>query len=328
MKVLLTGAFGNIGQSALHELLHRGHSVRCFDIKSRANEKAARRFKGQVEIVWGDLRHPQDIAAAVYDQDVVIHLAFIIPKLSATGLESEKCPGLARAVNVDGTRNLLNTMKALRRPPKLIFSSSVAVYGRTQDQPPPRTVADPVQPIEHYAQHKIICEQMIRASGLEWLILRLGATLPLRLIMDPGMFDVPLSDRIEFVHRRDVALAISNAVSSEAVWGKTLLIGGGASCQFNYRQLVQQILEAMGVGMLPEGAFASTPFHTDWLDTSESQKLLQYQRRNLDDYIQEMTALLGYRRHLIRLFRPIVRYWLLSKSEHLRDSRSAKARVQ
>jgi nucleoside-diphosphate-sugar epimerase len=290
--------------------------VRCFDLKTKANKKAAQRFKGQVEVVWGDLRHPKDIAAAVRDQEVVVHLAFIIPKLSATGVESEDRPDWAREINVGGTQNLLDALKALPKPSKIIFASSYHVYGRTQDQPPPRTVSDPVQPVEHYSHHKIECERMVKASGLEWAIIRLSAALPLAIKMDPGMFDVPLDNRIEFVHTRDVGLAIANAVSSQDIWGKTLLIGGGSRCQYYYREIAQQVLDAMGVGMLPKEAFGLTPFPTDWVDTTESQKLLNYQRRDLGDYIQEMRALLRYRRHVIRLFRPVVRHWLLKKSPY------------
>ena len=43
MKVLLTGAFGNVGQSALEALLAEGHTVRCFDLPNRANLRTARR---------------------------------------------------------------------------------------------------------------------------------------------------------------------------------------------------------------------------------------------------------------------------------------------
>jgi nucleoside-diphosphate-sugar epimerase len=157
---------------------------------------------------------------------------------------------------------------------------------------------------------------MLKASGLEWAIIRLSAALPLAIKMDPGMFDVPLDNRIEFVHTRDVGLAIANAVSSQDIWGKLLLIGGGYRCQYHYREIAQRVLDAMGVGMLPIEAFSSTPFPTDWVDTTESQRLLKYQRRDLGDYIQEMRALLGYRRHVIQLFRPIVRRWLLRKSSY------------
>jgi UDP-glucose 4-epimerase len=316
MKVLLTGAFGNIGTSTLEELIGQGHTVRCFDLKTRANVKAAHRFEGQIEVMWGDLRRPQDVAAAVRDQDVVVHLAFIIPKLSATGAESEDRPDWAREINVGGTRNLVEAIKALPRPPKLIFTSTYHVYGRTQDRPPPRTVSDPVEPIEHYAHHKVECEQMIRSSGLEWAILRLSAALPFAMRLDPGMFDVPLDNRMEFVHTRDVGLAIANAVSSQAIWGKILLIGGGSRCQYYYREIARRVLDAVGVGMLSPEAFGSTPFCTDWVDTTESQRLLNYQRHDLEDYVQEMSALMGPRRLLIRLFRPIVRHWLVRQSPY------------
>ena len=79
MRILLTGAFGNVGSNTLATLLERGHQVRCFDVPTKANKRVARRFKQRVEIAWGDLRDPEQVAAAVVDQDVAIHLAFVIP---------------------------------------------------------------------------------------------------------------------------------------------------------------------------------------------------------------------------------------------------------
>lgn len=62
MKVLLTGAFGNVGISALEELVKRGHTVRCFDLKTKANERKARRFGGQIEVMWGDLHRLEGVS--------------------------------------------------------------------------------------------------------------------------------------------------------------------------------------------------------------------------------------------------------------------------
>jgi len=45
MKVLLTGAFGNIGLSAIEELVRQGDKVRCFDLKNKRNEKIFKRLK-------------------------------------------------------------------------------------------------------------------------------------------------------------------------------------------------------------------------------------------------------------------------------------------
>ncbi len=314
MKVLVTGAFGNIGRSAVGVLLERGHYVRCFDVPSKPNRRAARRLPPNAEAFWGDLRSLSSLEQAVEGMDVVVHLAFVIPTLSATGKGTEDNPAWARDINVGGTANLILAMQAQSPPPRLIFSSSMHIYGKTQNLTPPRKVTDPPNPIEHYARHKVECEQMIRQSGLTWVIFRLAASLPVRLILDPAMFDVPLDNRIEFVHRRDVGEAIANALETEEAWGHTWHIGGGPECQLYQRQLVEQVLEAVGIGMLPEEAFTDEPYPTDWLDTSESQRVLRFQRRTLADYVQELTGRLGFRRELIRILRPIIRLWVLSKS--------------
>ncbi len=316
MNVLVTGAFGNIGTSTVHALLAKGHRVRCFDVRTPANLRAARQLGSRVDLAWGDLRCPEDLEAAVRNQEVVIHLAFIVPKLSATGFESEDHPAWAEEVNVGGTRNLLGAMQRQPLPPRIVFASSYHIYGRTQHQPPPRTSVDPVQPIEHYACHKVACETMVRESGLKWAILRLAASLPLAMRMDPGMFDVPLDNRMEYVHTRDAGLAFARAATSSEVWGKVLLIGGGPRCQYLYRDIMTRVLDAMGVGALPEEAFASVPFPTDWLDTVESERLLCYQQRTLDDYVCDMRVRLGWRVALVRAFRPVVRFFLLQQSPY------------
>jgi nucleoside-diphosphate-sugar epimerase len=244
--------------------------------------------------------------------DAVVHLAFVIPNLSATGVSSESEPEWAHTINVGGTKHLLQAMREQDTQLKLLFSSSLHIYGKTQHIAPPREVSDPPDPIEHYAKHKVECEQLIRQSGLKWTILRLGASLPVRLVLDPGMFEVPLENRIEFVHNKDVSTAIANALESDEVWGKIWHIGGGETCQLYQRELVQAILDEVGVGMLPDSAFSDEPYPTDWLDTTESQRLLQFQQRTLKDYLVDLRGRLGFRRVIIRVFRPLIRSWILS----------------
>ena len=43
----------------------------------------------------------------------------------------------------------------------------------------------------------------------------------------------------------------------------------------------------MGIGRLPEEAFSEEPFHCGYMDTTESQRILQYQRYTYEDYVQE-----------------------------------------
>ena len=312
MKVLLTGPFGNIGTSAIPELLEQGHTVRTFDIPTTENRSASRKYRDRIETVRGDIRVPEDVIEAVRDREIVIHLAAIIPP------KSDADPDLAQAVNVGGTTNVIRALEQAASGARLIHASSLALFGKTQDRPPPRTVDDPIVPTDPYTHHKAECETRIRASGLTWAILRFGAVLSVNALsqIDPIMFEVPLGDRIEFVHTRDVGLALANAVSSTEIWGKTLLIGGGPRCQLYQREIIQRSCESLGIGMLPDSAFTTTPYHTDWLDTAESQRLLRYQRLTLDDYVRDVVARVGSRRVFIKLLRPLVRRRLLALSPY------------
>ncbi len=314
MNILLTGAFGNVGTSTLKELRQREHTVRCFDLDTRTNRKIAHNYQHWAEIVWGDIRRAEDVRAAVAGQDVVIHLAAIIPP------RSDADPELARAVNVGGIQNIIAALQAMPAPARLIHISTYALYGRTQHLAPPRTVDDPIQTTDPYTEQKAEAEALVQASGLQWAILRLAAALPMNILgnVDPLAFELPLSDRIEFIHTHDAGLAMANAAEADEIFGKILLIGGGPNCQLYQRELLSRSLEAMGLDMLPEEAFTAVPYHTDWLDTAESQRLLHYQRYTYDDYIEQVAATLGYRRLLIRLFRPLIRRWILSQSPYYR----------
>ncbi len=318
MNILLTGAFGNVGRFTLQELLKKGCNVRVFELKTPANEKIYKKFKSDIEIIWGDITNKNDVEEAVSNQDVVIHLAFVIPSLT------EEKPNLTWDINVEGTRNLLNAMRALPSRPKIVFASSVSVFGKTNHLEAPRTLLDPVMPTDNYSHHKVACEQLIKISGLDWVILRLGAVLSVSLCeIDPLLFRVPPDSRIELIHAHDAGIAFANSVAAESVLFKTLLIGGGKSCQIYQREFISSVLELIGIGMLPDKAFSSEPYYLDWMDTSESQKLLNYQHRGLDDFLNDIKNHLGFKRNLTRMFRPFIRYWLLNKSPYFNKTKSA-----
>ena len=318
MKVLLTGAFGNFGTTTLHSLLEQGHEVRCFDIQTNANQKTAAKFDNKIETIWGDVRRPEDLALAVQDRDAVIHLAFIVDML-----RSENQPEWAWEINVGGTTNLLDAIKATSDPSKIIFASSTSVFGHTQHLDPPRTLSDPVQPTSIYTHHKVECEELIKKSGLDWSILRIAFAPPEAAgKFDPVLFDLELDSRLEYVHPRDVGLAVTNAVSSTEISGKTLLVGGGPNCQVYYRDFIRQLTDALGIQPLPGDAFALPPSSPlDWVDSTESQRLLNYQKHSFEDYIKEIPASMGPTRYLVRLLGPLIRRSMLSQSPYLRQNK-------
>jgi nucleoside-diphosphate-sugar epimerase len=309
MRVLLTGPFGNIGSHTTAELIRQGHQVRTFDLRTPRNEKTSRRLNHQHEVHWGDLRDAAAVNAAVQDQDAVVHLAAVIPPATNEQLD------VAEQVNVGGTQNLIEAAKVQAKPPKFLFASSFDVYGHTADQPPPRRASDPVQATDAYSAHKITCEGLIKQSGLEHVIARFSDVPDIKE-PHPIMFDIPLDQRFEIIHGDDIALAIANTLKTSEVWGKTILIGGGPRCQIRYRDYLFGMLDAIGIGPLPEEAFGQPCYCTDWLDTEYSQRLLQYQRHSADEIIQDIAREVGWRRYLAWLSRPIVRRNILKMSPY------------
>jgi nucleoside-diphosphate-sugar epimerase len=316
MKVLLTGAFGNVGRSTLDALIARGHSVRIFDVDSPHNRKSAHSYEDHpsVEITWGDLRRSEDILhACSQDIDVVIHVAAIIPPLADKNLR------LAETVNVGGTENLLKAIKSLKNPPRLMYTSSIAVYG-DRVKNPYITVTDPVNPNDDdfYAQTKLSAERLIQEAGIEWAIFRLTYIVsPERLQMDPLMFHMPLRTSIEICHTKDVGVALANAVTCEEIWGHIFHIAGGEKCRTTYEDYIGVMMDIFGLGsdILPPEAFSTGKFHCGYMDTTRSQALLHYQEHTLDDYYQEVKKKVSSWSWITRFFKWAIREYLLNKSE-------------
>jgi nucleoside-diphosphate-sugar epimerase len=324
MKVLLTGALGNIGLYTLDALLEEGHDVVAFDLESPRGRKVASRLGGRVRFAWGDITDPACVCAALEGVDAVVHLAGIIPP------HVERAPDLARRVNVDGTHSLIAQMEAAPTARRLVFASSQGIFGDVQDREPPLRVDTPVSPTDEYGRHKVACEEAIRQSRLEWSILRLAAVMPTRMAGYAYdyriMFEFSPDARFEFIHPADAGTAFARAVACEEVIGKVLNIAGGEKCRTTHRAFCNEMMSAIGIGALPAEAFVRTEvqrFYGDWLDTEESQRLLQYQKRGLGEQTADMRKDLGAIVPLIRLLRPVATWYVTRSSPYLKKNRRA-----
>jgi nucleoside-diphosphate-sugar epimerase len=320
MKVLLTGALGNIGLSALEALLGEGHDVVAFDLESRRAHKLACGFDGRAHFVWGDITRPDSFRHTLEGVDAVIHLAAIIPP------NTDRAPDLARRVNLDATRGLIAQMEASPTAKRLIFASSVGIFGDIQDREPPLRIDTPVSPTDEYGRHKVACEQAIRQSRLRWSILRLAAVTPIHLqAQDPSiMFEFSPEARFEFLHPADAGTAFARAVACEASIGKTLYIAGGPDCRMTYYDFTNALMSSIGIGPIPSDAFVRTKpprFFGDWVDTNESQRLLQYQERGLNEQLDDMKKDFGMLVPFIRFARPLARWFVTRSSAHLKENR-------
>ena len=273
-------------------------------------------------VVWGDITDPASIRAALEGVDAVVHLAGIMPP------RVDRAPDLARRINVDGTRILIEQMESSGTANRLVFASSQGVFGDVQDREPPLRADTPVSPTDDYGRHKVACERAIQQSRLQWSILRLAAVMPIRMsghAQDSGiMFEFSPDARFEFLHPADAGTAFARAVACEEAIGKILNIGGGEKCRMTYCAFCNDMMGAIGIGPIPAEAFVRTEvprFFGDWLDTEESQRLLQYQKRGLSEQTADMRRDFGVIAPLIRLLRPLATWYFTRSSPYLKESR-------
>ena len=121
MKILVTGATGRIGANLVTRLLDKGHEIRSFVFPGDASRADKLDSYANVETVIGDLRHAEQVRAAVAGVDAVYHIA------AAMGGPFDNRQYLD--INVGGTLNVLEAIRAhcpdLQR---FVYASSEAVY--------------------------------------------------------------------------------------------------------------------------------------------------------------------------------------------------------
>lgn len=316
VKVLVTGAFGLVGTQTVVQLHQRGATVVATDLCTPGNQKAARRLPGSVDVRWADLTdraQVEGLLAAVAPQ-VIVHLAAVIP--TASYLNS----ALAQRVNVDATRSMLAAAEQLPDRPRFVYASSVAVHGSRNPHRNELLRADsPLQPVESYGGQKLEAERLVRASQLDWVVLRLGAVVSTRLRSLPISADVlflewsaPSDGRINTVDARDAGSAFAAAATSD-ISGEIFMIGGDES----HRQLQGEMGPAMAAAMglvdcYPVGRPGdpnddSAWFVCDWMDTARAQEVLGFQNHSWPSVLAEIRARVGRWRFLLAALRPIVR---------------------
>lgn len=306
-SVLVTGAFGNLGQMVLAELKARGYRVHAMDLDTPGNRKQAERISALYDRVsWGDIR-TIDFNTVVGDVVAVIHLAALLPPATET------MPELAEAVNVGATFDLIGAIETTSNKPLLVYPSSVTVFGEPQGQCLRRT-DEPVCPTDNYTRHKVAVEDRLARGQLPWSVLRVGVSVDARtLAADPGtlkqLFNVAADNPLEYVHPKDVAIAMVNCIGNADAVGKVLLLGGGEGCRITQHEFLSAALEALGI-KLPREMLGGDSFYTHWMDTAESQRILQFQHHSFTDYKREMKRRLGWLKPLAAPAAPLVRWGL------------------
>jgi UDP-glucose-4-epimerase GalE len=166
-KFIVAGGAGYIGSHVCKMIAESGGTPITFDNLS-AGHKHAVQWGPLVEVDLRD-RHATERAFASHsDCQTVIHLASSIE----VGL-GEKNPAEFYDNNVSAALNLLMAMKKTKAD-RLIFSSTCATYGETQNMP--LVESEPQNPVSVYGKTKLAIEHMIqsfhKAYNLNYVTLR------------------------------------------------------------------------------------------------------------------------------------------------------------
>lgn len=146
MRILLTGAGGQIGTDFLPFLLAQGHEVVAFDLAARPEG-----CPPEIEWIRGDVTLAGEVNDAVRRArpERIFHLAAI---LSATG---ERVPHRAWRVNMEGTCHVLEAAR-LFGVAQVFFTSTIAAFGPGLPQPVGDEV--PLRPRTIYGVTKVAGE--------------------------------------------------------------------------------------------------------------------------------------------------------------------------
>lgn len=171
MNIVITGGAGFLGARLARELLKRGslalagatpQTIQAITLVDRAAPPADLAADRRIRSMVGDLNqllegNPATTPVVRPEDAIIFHLA------AAVSGECEADFDLGMRSNLDATRALLQTCRALKTAPTFVFASSLAVFGNSPEQPLPAVIDDRTLPTPQnsYGIQKFIGEQLV-----------------------------------------------------------------------------------------------------------------------------------------------------------------------
>ncbi len=260
MRVLVTGGAGFIGSHVVDQLVTRGFDAVVLDNLSTG---ARAYLNPQAQFVHGDVRNPADLAPIFAGGlDAVLHIAG-----QASIRLSFQDPTADLNVNTLGTINLLQQCVA-HHVPRLIFASSMTIYGSPALVPTPETA--PPDPVSYYGITKYAAERYVHLTAQRRDLDFAFNVTSLRMFnvygerqslinAYQGVFAIFMGNLLrgepitihsdgeqsrDFVHVRDVARLWVDAIDQPASYGQVINVGTGKPTSVN--RLCDQVLQSFG----------------------------------------------------------------------------------
>ncbi len=182
MRILIIGGAGMVGRKLAERLAKDGHlgkkDVSHLTLQDVVAAQTPAGANFPVEIVTGDLSDPTTAPKLVASKpDVIFHLAAIVS--GEAEVEFDK----GYRINMDGTRYLLEAVRHAGNRPRLVFTSSIAVFGA----PFPDKIGDEffTTPLTSYGTQKAIGELLLADYTRKGFLDGVGIRLP-TICVRPG----------------------------------------------------------------------------------------------------------------------------------------------
>jgi len=262
-SVLVTGGLGCVGSSLAHRLVAAGAEVTLLDARLPhlgSNTANIEGIRDAVTVVEGDVRDADLVADCVDGTDVVYHCA----AQNDRGYAREH-PDEDVDINAKGTLNVLEAAAAQTDPPRVVFTSSLAVYGHVEDPPVDETT--PVDPMDLYGAHKVASEQYCdiyaALDDVPTTVARLAnvygpraavdkgygvqAIFPAQAVRDETITVFEPGDAVrDLVHVDDVVAALELLGTDDRALGETYVLGTGDPTTL--LELAETSVEVAGTG--------------------------------------------------------------------------------
>jgi D-erythronate 2-dehydrogenase len=239
MHILITGAAGFLGRRLVQALIAGPPGLPQVSRIVAADVAPGAVGERRVVERTGSITNPDFVRSVVEPgTDIVYHLAAVVSGQS----EAEFDTGMQ--VNVDATRSLLEACRRLPRAPRVVFASSIAVFGGPLPDVVPENVA--LRPQSSYGAEKAVAELLVseysRRGFIDGVACRL-ATVAVR----PGRPNSALSSFVSGIIREPLAgeVAVCPVPLETPVWISSP------------RTVIRNLVHAAGVpGAALEGARA------------------------------------------------------------------------
>ncbi len=182
MRVLVTGAAGMVGRKLTKRLMEdgtvAGKTIAALDLHDVMPFEAMSSPAMHVTVHVGDLAAEGAAAALVAPRpDLVFHLAGVVSGEAEANLE------LGYRVNLDGTRALFDAIRQAGNAPRVVFTSSIAVYGG----PYPDVIPDDFHtvPLTSYGTQKLMSEALLNDYSRRGFFDGIGLRFP-TICVRPG----------------------------------------------------------------------------------------------------------------------------------------------